>query len=183
MSVSVLTASLPERGEMLAEAVASVRAQTYVPEAHLIGVDHHRLGAPIIYNALARAADTVWISFLDDDDLLDPNHLETLMDNSTEADVVYANCRSEGHEFSLYGRPFSEADLQDHCLVPITALIKRSVFEKAGGFANESGYDWRLWQRAVSSGARVRQLHAQTWLYRRHHLGNQSHGELEVSYG
>lgn len=180
--MTLLTASLPERADMLAEAVGSVRAQTYIPEAHLIGVDHHRRGASVIYNALARAADTMWISFLDDDDLLDPNHLETLLDNSQDADVVYTNCRAEGHTFTNYGVPYSDVLLDTHCIISITALLRRSFFEKVGGFRNESGYDWRLWQRIVMAGARVRQLTDTTWTYR-YHGANQSYGELEVSYG
>ena len=87
--VTVITPSMPSRERFLAEAMASVAAQT-VPVAHLIIVDEGRSVAEK-RNALVEAADTEWVAFLDDDDLLDPHHIETLLGH--DADVVIPYCR------------------------------------------------------------------------------------------
>lgn len=178
MSVTVLTASLPERGAMLAEAIASVAEQTVLPEAHLISVDHHREGAAHAYNRVLAAVETEWVTFLDDDDLLLPHHIETLMANSDGADVVYAWCRSEGHDFRLYNQPFNANLLESRSIVPITAMVRTSLALEVGGMVQEWGYDWRFWRRVCRRTDRIVSVPEVTWVYRRHDLGNQSYGEL-----
>ena len=93
--ITVLTPTLPERHDMLAEAVRSVGNQTLGPEVHLIGVDHARAGIVPVVNKLARSATTDWVSRLDDDDLIDPQHFELLSSESDNADVIYSWCRVE----------------------------------------------------------------------------------------
>lgn len=178
MSVTVLTASLPERGAMLAEAITSVAEQTMQPEAHLISVDHQRQGAAVAYNRILAAVDTEWMTFLDDDDLLLPHHIETLVAHSEPADVVYAWCRSEGHDFKLYNQPYNARLLETRSIVPITAMVRTSVARAVGGMVQEWGYDWRFWRRVCGSVDRVVSVPEVTWVYRRHDLGNQSYGEL-----
>ena len=179
--VTLLTASLPERGHMLAEAVASVTAQKVPPVAHLIGVDHAREGAATVYNRLAGMVDTGWVTFLDDDDLLDPNHLEMLLGHCQGADVVYTWCRPVGHSFRLYNQPFDRNLLRRRSIVPITAMVRTEFYARAGWMRHEDGYDWRFWQRVADAGASFRCVPEITWQYRRHELGNQSHGELLIA--
>ena len=52
MRIAVLTPSLPERGELLAEAAASVRAQTLKPAVHAIAVDYENAGIGALLNRL-----------------------------------------------------------------------------------------------------------------------------------
>lgn len=176
--VTLLTASVPERVEMLGEACASVNAQTVKPAAHLIGVDHAREGGPIVYNRLAEKVDTPWVTFLDDDDLLEPDHLETMLGNTHGADVVYTWCRPVGHSFRLYNQPFNRSILAQRSIVPITAMVRTEFYARAGWMRHEAGYDWRFWQRVAEAGATFRCVPQVTWQYRRHSLGNHSHGEL-----
>lgn len=179
--ITLLTASLPERRDFLAEAIASVEAQTLHPDAHLVGVDHRREGAAVVYNRLAKAADSDWIAFLDDDDLLLEDHISqlTAAAERDDADVIYAGCESIGpHHFTNYNRPFDAQRMKRMCLVPITGAIRWSLFGQIGGFpTNERSYDWRMWQRALAAGGRLRQLNVITWQYRRHDA-NHSHGEV-----
>lgn len=166
--VSVLTASIPERGGMLAEAVASVSSQTLKPTVHLVAVDQVKLGAPEVYNQLARCVTTEWMTFLDDDDLMDTNHLETLMSGvADDVDVVYTGCRCTGpHSYEGYNQPFDETLLETSSIIPITALVRTELYNKVEGMRTEWGYDWRLWQRIVEAGASVKRLDAVTWTYR-----------------
>lgn len=177
----ILTPSLPERTALLHEAMRSVADQTVQPEAHIIHIDYDRKPPAFAYNALVRAADSEWVSFLDDDDLLQPIHVETLeksIDADPNVDVVYTRPHCVGHVIDWYFEPFSPATLRRRSIVPITAAVRREKYLEVGGMPNEWGADWRLWQRILGAGGRFRALEQTTWQYRRHAMGQRSYGEL-----
>ena len=173
MTVTVLTASIPERADKLAEAAASVSAQVVRPQAHLIGVDHARRGAPVVLNELAATAASEWLMVLDDDDVLYPDHLIALLDESDDSDVVYSSCVSVGREFTQYNRPFDRELLKRKSVVSHTAMFRREWWEKVDGWVSEWGYDWRFWQRLARAGASFHHVDKVTWEYR-FHGANQS---------
>jgi hypothetical protein len=181
-SITVLTPSLPERGDMLAECVASIVAQTRQPEAHLIGIDYARVGVAEMLNRLWPQADSEWIAVLADDDLADPAHLRVLAAQAalTEyggpAGVVYSYCRVTGRRDKWCpNRPFSAWALRQENYVPATALIRKSLIEKLGGWRQpDEGYeDWDFWKRALDAEARFVCVQRITWTYR-FHGGNTS---------
>lgn len=165
--VAVLTPSLPSRSALLAEAVASVAAQTFEPLAHLIALDYKRVGAPFVRNALARVVDADWLAFLDDDDLFLPHHLETLMAASAGADVVYSWSEVQGRDGWSCNQHFDAAALRRANTIPVTAMIRRSTFLKVGGFPDMRELsDWGLWLRALDAGSRFVCVPEVTWVYR-----------------
>ena len=166
MTVTVLTASIPERLDKLCEAVASVNRQIVRPKAHLIGVDHARRGAPAVLNELAGCADSEWLMVLDDDDVLYPNHLLALLDESDDVDVVYSSCVWVGREFAQYNRPFDRELLKRKSVVSHTAMFRRDLWAKVEGWRSEWGYDWRFWPRLSQAGARFHHVNEKTWEYR-----------------
>lgn len=166
MNVTVLTASIPQRASMLAEAIQSVCEQSQPPFAHLVAVDVCRLGAPMMLNRLLDAVATEWLMVLDDDDLLDPHHLKTLVGNSVDADVVYSYCRTEGRPFEQYNQPFDALMLEHRSVVSHTALVRTSCVREVGGWHRERGYDWDLWKRIRGEGATFRSVPEVTWTYR-----------------
>ena len=196
--VAVLTPTLPSRPELLAEAVASVNAQSLRPVAHLIGVDHEEMGIGGTLNRLASSADADWLARLDDDDLIDPSHLETLAARTNEADILYSWCRivprstngSEPPYPSVIGRSgwtpnqtFDPERLHASNYIPATALIRKSLWHELGGW-QRAGYgvagspasaegteDWDFWLRALEAGARFLCIPTVTWSYR-YHGGN-----------
>lgn len=170
MSVAVVTASLPERAARLAEAAASVAAQTAQPAAHLIGVDYARRGPEAVRNDLVAGATTDWVAFLDDDDLLFPHHLATLLAASADADVVYSFCEVEGRGGWTPNHDFDAAVLRSYNFIPVTALVRRAAFVLAGGFAGGTHptEDWDLWRRLLDGGAVFRCVPEVTWRYRFH---------------
>lgn len=179
--ITVLTASIPEREGMLKEAKDSVSAQTDKPLAHLVGIDQYHKGAPLIYNKLAELAITEWITFLDDDDLMDPNHLEVLSSHmADDVDVVYSGCHAAGRNFTAYNESFDAERLQSSSIVPVTAAVRRDVFFDAGGFRPEWGYDWELWKRIARMGKTFKATGQITWTYR-YHGKNLSHGQINVA--
>lgn len=179
MNTTVLTASVPKRAGMLAEAMESVAAQTLQPERHLVAVDYARRGGAATYNQLLAQVDTEWFCCLDDDDLLDDNHLETLVDHICEHDVVYSYCRSVGGSFDWYNQPFDKERLFTSSPVPITALCRTDLAQKVGGFPLTWDYDRALWQNIHIAGGRFRTVERATWTYRIHG-DNLSRGGLRV---
>lgn len=165
-TVTVITASLRARTPLLAEAAASVAAQT-VPCAHLIGVDDAR-GVAEVRNDLVAAASTEWVAFLDDDDLLDPEHLEALLSSTGSADVVIPHCRFEGPALpaGYCNRPFNRSALRRHGIFPITVLARRQAVLDAGGFALEGWDDWVLWNAMADAHCRFTVVPRVTWTYR-----------------
>jgi len=90
VDVTVITPTVPGREKLLEECIESVRKQTLQPVAHLVLMDKDKEGPAVIRNRLLKQVETEWVAFLDDDDLLMPNHF----------DVHNTYMRSEGWDFS-----------------------------------------------------------------------------------
>lgn len=176
--ITVITPSLPSRSSMLAEAMESVAAQTVGDVCHLIQVDPYGVGPAVIRNALLYCADSEWVAFLDDDDVLDPDHLETLTSADLDnLDVVIPHCRFSGEQIpaKFCNRPYDREALRRHGIFPIAVLARRLAILDAGGFSNERYEDWALWNRMADNGCRFEVIPRVTWTYRLGH-GNRTHG-------
>lgn len=166
MSVSVITAALPERAATtLPRALASVRAQTLQPHVHLVGFDHARAGGGVTRNLLLDAAPTEWIACLDDDDELHPDHLRLLVDAAMRsgADVVYSDW--DGHVARGLPRDFDADALRRQNFIPACALFRRSLAIEVGGYPDIYSADYGLWLRMLVAGATFERLPVVTWTY------------------
>lgn len=168
MTVTVITATLlPERSALLAEACASVAAQTQRPRDHLIGADYLRRGGARVYNILASAATTPWLATLPDDDAFLPGHLETLLAAAGDADVVYSPPETSGPDpWQGYEQPFAPDALRRASIVSHVALVRTELVLDLGGWDEGQGYDWRFWVKALDAGARFVRVPERTWRYR-----------------
>lgn len=173
--ISVLTAALPERREMFDEAIASVRAQTWPDVEHLYAIDEERQGAGPVLNALLAEARGEWVMVLDDDDLLDPDHLRVLA--GLDGDVRYSLPRVEGGVFDMYGHPFDPLLLVRMNIVSHTALMRRTFVDQVGGWNPVRWFDWDMFCRLEAAGAEFSQTDQVTWTYRLHG-SNWSQGTL-----
>jgi glycosyltransferase involved in cell wall biosynthesis len=168
--VTVITPTVPGREGLLEECEASVAAQT-VPADHLVAVDDAREGPAAVRNRLAALAEADWLLPLDDDDLLDPDALEVLLAQTGGADIIYPWCRVEGSDW-VPNRWFDTADLVEAHegerlnYIPVTALIRRSLWAELGGMRSVEFEDYDLWTRAVEAGARFRCVPEVLWTYR-----------------
>ncbi len=156
---------------MLAEAIASVAAQTLQPAAHLIFVDTQRRGPGAAINRLAKAANTEWLSILADDDLYDPDHLETLMAHTDRADMVLSWSRFEGRgDYPQYRGEFHPYDLLNRQDTGMrgTFLFRRSLWERVGGWPTGPMDDWLFMVACVKAKARLVPVYRETWTYRWH---------------
>lgn len=182
MKVTILTATLPERADMLAEAVASVKAQelqTFDDIEHIVLTDHHREGAGTLLDDGLQLARGSWIMVLDDDDVLYPNHLATVLARAhDEVDVVYTMPKVVGGTFTQYHEPFDARILARRNIVSHNALMRTSYVRQVGGWNNVRVFDWDLFQRLEAAGADFLQMPDVTWEYRLHG-SNWSQGTLE----
>lgn len=168
-TIAVITPTVPERRLMLMDCMASVFSQTVKPTEHLIAVDYAHEGPVGIRNRLAFATDCEWLAFLDDDDLLMPNHLESLLAAAGDADLVWS-------QHQIWGRPgfhithqCDPNQLDDGNFIPISVLLRRSTFVAAGGFPDVPwSEDWELWKQLRDKGAKFQCVHDVTWIYRWH---------------
>lgn len=149
---------------MLEECRSSVRAQTFRSWEHLVLEDVEGDGCAGTVNALAREARGEWLFLLADDDLLLPDCLESHVQVSTDADVVYGPPDVEGEDAAQFrGSPPS---------IPSTALIRRSLWERLGGYnqALVATEDRDFYERAMRRDvfARFQRVEHVTWKYRFH---------------
>lgn len=171
--VTVITPSLPGRKALLAECAASVYAQT-VPVVHLVRVDVDGVGPAVIRSELLDEAQTDLVAFVDDDDLVDPDHVEILLDalGNTGADLAWSYHRCEGLGAPKTPRPRSDAATLEQLrtgrnCIPVTVLARREAIEDAGGFQPSDRYeDYALWLRMLELGHRFTLVKRETWTYR-----------------
>lgn len=193
--VTLLTPSLPGREEMLAETVRSVQAQT-VPVEHLWAVDVDRLGPAPVRNKLLADVATELVGFVDDDDVLDPQHVELCVAALGESGACVAYPwfrfnhprgwwplgefleiqRADGSKVHAFGQPFDPAALAHNSFIPVTVIARTDCLRKVGGFPtpgtpewpHESTEEWGLWQRLVADGHSFVHVPTVTWEYRVH---------------
>jgi LmbE family N-acetylglucosaminyl deacetylase len=166
-SISVVIRT-KDRPALLREAIDSVRATGYPAEIVVVNdggarvdvegiklVEHETsLGRAEAANAGVRAASSDFVVFLDDDDLMYPEHLATLAAGATPcySDAVSAFAHAK---MRIYSRDFDRELLLIDNYIPLpTVLIRRADFLELGGFdpAFDLFEDWdfliRLAQRA-----------------------------------
>ena len=66
--VTICTATIPVRSELLQRCIRSVENQTLQPKKHLIKLDEKREGHAAMLDAMIAEATTKYVAILDDDD-------------------------------------------------------------------------------------------------------------------
>lgn len=187
--VSIITRSHTDC-PLLTQAIATVRHQTYPQIEHIVVEDGYEgdkrhegvrfiqtdgVGRSRAGNLGAAAAQGDWLMWLDYDDLLLADHVETLVDavmnaNPSERDIIGAcahtwECASVERNGVM--RPISLTrsavgpafittdDLSDANPLAIqSVLFSRRLFDQLGGFDERLDLleDWDLWQRYSAAG-------------------------------
>lgn len=172
--VTVITPTIASRLDLLHEAMDSVRRQTLRGVEHAILLDTHSDGPARIRNAMIDAATTPYVAFLDDDDLLDPDHLETLLEalEKHEASVAYSYCRIDPPGALSVPRPQGRSAVWrmmrgGRNVIPVTVLARRDAILAGQGFWAADRYeDHALWLRLDQLGHRFHLVPRETWTYR-----------------
>lgn len=170
MKIAVITSTLSERADLLQECRISVLNQTAdCPIKHFVKIDENRAGSATVRNEVIKNLDASfdWLAFLDDDDLLLPDHFKILVDKAAFSDIIYSDCQTVGWDKTWVTKDFNLEEIKIRNYIPITALIRRSVFEKVGCFRSIFPDDWDLWKRCGEAKARFVYVPKVTWQYRR----------------
>lgn len=131
-------------------------------------------------NNAVNASTGEWIAFLDHDDLWEPDKLRSQLDlaQKQSADIVYTNAANfgdSGRVADLRSDPdaMMEGDLfepllMDNFIVMSSVLMRRSLFDKVGGFTESQTLveDWDLWLKAAVAGAGFAAVREPVTLYR-----------------
>jgi glycosyltransferase involved in cell wall biosynthesis len=186
--VTVVIPTIPPRRYMMASTVHSVLTQTRPVDAISIAVDHRHEGAAPTRNRALAGVRTEWTAFLDDDDTMNPNHIELLLAHAekTGADVVYPwfDVPDGFDPFPVYeGQPFNEKALREvQNYIPVTVLVRTGLARGVGGFESRNSStaggaspceEWGLWLKLLDIGARFSHLDQRTWKWN-WHPGNTS---------
>ncbi|MDP8224818.1 MAG: glycosyltransferase [Candidatus Lernaella stagnicola] len=189
-----------DRPEWAREAVASIAAQTYPPMEIIVADDGDgRTGTQLAAEFDATAIHTQgvgpararhaaieraggdWLAFCDDDDTWHPERLARQVEIIEAATaLVYSDAqRSDGHlEFThrnpSAGRVFGSL-LLDNWIPTSTVLLRREVYDRAGGFDDRyvPAEDYALWL-AVSRLGRFARVDEPLATYRIHEAQLQS---------
>ena len=171
VDITVLIPTIPPRRATFERAVASVQAQTLRPAAVWAEMDADRTGAAATRNRLLEQVRTEWTAFLDDDDVMYPNHLKLCARYATltGVDVVYPGYDCDDDPVNCFGLPFDAGLLRRRNFIPVTVLARTEAVLAAGGFqerTDENGdpcEDWGLWLAMLDRGARFGHLPVRTW--------------------
>lgn len=184
--VTVVMPHIPTRKTEFARALHSVAMQTQQPVGIVIATDYDHVGsAATRNNALLRSYST-WTAFLDDDDEMMPEHLESLVKCAVEtnSDVVYSGCKvlRNGQsipvidEWGRFGKAFDPELLKAGSYIPVTSLVRTSHAKAYGGFNHQyhdTYDDWCFYLSLLQHGSVFTHLPLVTWIWN-HHDGNTS---------
>jgi glycosyltransferase involved in cell wall biosynthesis len=170
MDVTVITPTIVGREGLLLECIESVKGQIEPVADHRWLLDVERRGPAYTRNRIAMDINTEWIAFLDDDDLLLPEHFNLHKEFVDTADVIFSwgeVVHGDGGR-ALFDSSYNEERiLAGHNSIPVTATVRRSLFNRVGGFdLNERFEDWALWKALILVGARFQCIQTVTWHYR-----------------
>lgn len=180
--------SLPNRESMRNTAIDSVISQNYPNVNVLVEIDHERRGAYHARNEGMMKVQTEWTGFLDDDDILLPHHVGTLLRlaDKHQADLVWGWFEVQGGTDPFPQHRGKQITNYEHFhIFPITVLCRtemlHSAYEHMGGFQYEPDAvgSWEFQDKPVWRDIMARQggkPHATdeiTWVWR-HHGGNTS---------
>lgn len=116
-----------------------------------------------------RQATTEFLVFLDADDLIEPTFLETLylaLQQNPEAAWSYSDTVTFGARCFLWKKYFSSDVMKRENLLVVTAMLRKTAFDKVGGFDVMGRYyneDWHLWLKLLAQ--REFPVHVQQYLF------------------
>jgi len=168
VTFTLVTATLPSRSKLLAEMLQSVSEQTVAPACHVVMRDDGR-GFVETVNRAVSLVDTDYFCLVDDDDLLLPNHVETLANAITPTtEILWTWTDVQGRAWNP-NQGYEPGKLQRENYIPSNMLMKTQLWRELGGYRKEPRHpDWDMLQRCESAGADFYNVPEVTWVYRFH---------------
>jgi len=197
--VTVITATVPGREDLLARCLRSVYDQSRPVVEHIVVAQRKTTTEPAqvacarAQNTALAAVTTPWVVRLADDDELLPNAVLNLMVWAEDHDVVYGYEVAGNRQFLDYttmDRAWLLAELgQRNGLDGSGTLVRTEALEDVGGWPTrwEDGAfqgnafegrlapyeDWALWLMLARHGYRFKAVYAPTW-----RMGVGDHGRI-----
>jgi hypothetical protein len=191
VTVAVCVPTIPPRRPQLRAAVQSVLEQRRQPDELIVVADVNGDGAAATRNRAWRRASADWVAFLDDDDVLHPQHLECLLEHASDADLVYPwfdlpigvdplAVEVDGRLRSPFGVTFGDEQAryveEKGNFIPVTVLVRRRWLELVDGFPQPGSKrwphgeceDWGCWRDLLRAGARFKHVPERTWTWNWH---------------
>ena len=173
--------SIPPRAQLLVRAINSIKQQTYPVDTITVAYDHRKQGAGPTRNRALLSTKTEWTCFLDDDDWVYPDHVQSLINhaNETGADVVFpwfdvVNGTDPFPQFE--GLPWDPSNPR---IFPIAILGRTELLQQATfpapnpNDADWHGDDYPFWVQVQDLGGKIEHLNKRTWCWD-HGTGNTS---------
>jgi glycosyltransferase involved in cell wall biosynthesis len=124
-------------------------------------------------NTGADKANSPYLIFLDADDLLLPSFVSKCMvkiESDPDLNIIYTKGNYFGARSGEWNLPvFSIPVFIEANCIPVTALIRKKIFEKVGGFDEKLNYteDWELWIKIIKEFGGVFRIDESLFLYRK----------------
>lgn len=118
------------------------------------------------YNFAIKQAKGEIISYMFDDDVAKENHLQTIVDNMKDNDMIYTTPEWRQPNGDLYlqnfGGEWSEKILDHNYIANIGVAVRKTVFDRIG-YHDESSTlrrlsDWEMWRRIYQHNMKVERI-------------------------
>lgn len=177
MKVDCIIPTAGKRPEMMKEALASVEAQTVKVNEVIIMPDDKRDTVWLRINEAAKKSKADAFFVLCDDDMIRPTFVEEtsrLMEEKN-ADLVSVAMENFGSCTGVHQcgpTPF------------MTALIRKSIWEKAGGYDQAAGLpgDYDFYLMCLEKGAKWEKIAEPLFLFRQHQIKWSNEDDWEAGF-
>jgi glycosyltransferase involved in cell wall biosynthesis len=140
---------------------------------NIILINQSNSGPSISRNNGASCATGEYLLFLDADDKIAVNYISKCinhLENDHLLNIVYSEAAYFGAKKGIWKLP--DFDLQNFLVlncIPISAVIRKNIFQKVGGFDENLSYteDWELWIRIVKLFGGVYKIPELLFFYRK----------------
>ena len=173
--VTVVIPHIPTtlRTTLLQRALKSIREQTFPVHDVIVVTDTEHEGASVTRNRGLESVTTPFVSFLDDDDIMYPRHVEVCRDAllREDAHVAYPwfDVLNGTDPLGMFGKPFDPDHLMVSNYIPVTVVAVTEKLREVGGFiphpdaAGHPNEDWGCWLAVYRSGGKIVHVPERTW--------------------
>ena len=166
-NVTVITPTLGKRPQWLSLVIQDIKNQTVKPAEHIIRVNVNNENSYVSLNNAIALARTEWVAICCDDDRFYPNHLETMLKEASEADLVYSGSKHIGLKTGTFVETHNPRNIKLYNYIT-NPMINKGLWEHFGGYGTKTvDEDHKLYKK-ISQFFTIKGTGKVTWEYRFH---------------